>query len=166
MGKAEKHSFGMWHIKRTDKPTELARSFLFYSCVCVRLYGPVNCISFHKFSRQLPAFSRCSAGHISAILVLSTTYLFMKVSPSPDVILCSSPHGLTFSWWGCYDLCLRYKPTGRAQSFYSVPVPISVFLPLSTAFHCMISPDNSQLSHSVLLVLCLPYWSFQLYVSL
>ena len=51
-------------------------------------YGPFSCISFLKFSRQLSAFPLCSSGLISALLVLSTTYLFMKVSFSPDVILC------------------------------------------------------------------------------
>ena len=44
------------------------------------LWGPFNYISFHKFSRQLSAFSLCSSGLVSALLVLSTTYLFMKVS--------------------------------------------------------------------------------------
>ena len=34
------------------KPTELAHSFLFCSCVCFYLCGPFNCILFHKFSRQ------------------------------------------------------------------------------------------------------------------
>ena len=73
----------LWH-----KPTKLAHSFLFCSCVCFCLYGPFNCISFHKFSWQLSAFSLCSSGLISALLVLSTIYLFMKVSLSPDIILC------------------------------------------------------------------------------
>ena len=59
-----------WH-----KPTELAHSLLFCSCVCFCLYGPFNCISFYKFSRQLSAFSLCSSDFISALLVLSTTYL-------------------------------------------------------------------------------------------
>ena len=71
-----------WH-----KPTELAHSFLLRSCVYVCLYSPFNCISFRKFSRQPSAFSLCSSGRISAVLVLSTMYLFMKVSFSPDVIL-------------------------------------------------------------------------------
>ena len=48
---------------------------------------------------------------------------------------------------------------------YSVLVSVSVFMALSTVFHSINSPDNSPLSHSVLLVLCLPYWSFQLYIS-
>ena len=70
------------------KPTELAHSFLFCSCVCFCLYGPFDCISFHKFSQQLPAFSLCSFGLISALLVLSTMYLFLNVYFSPKIILC------------------------------------------------------------------------------
>ena len=49
-------------------------------CVCFSLYGCFNCISFHKFSRQLSAFSLCSSGLISALLVLSAIYLFMNQS--------------------------------------------------------------------------------------
>ena len=54
--------------------------FLFCSCVCFCLYSPFSCISFHKFSRQLSAFSLSSSGLIFALLVLSIIYLFMKVS--------------------------------------------------------------------------------------
>ena len=50
--------------------------------------------------------------------------------------------------------------------FYSVLVSVSVFMALSTVFHSIDSPDNSPFSHSVLLVLFLPYWSFQLYIFL
>ena len=50
--------------------------------------------------------------------------------------------------------------------FYSVLVSVSVFIALSTVFHSINSRDNSPLSRSVLPVLFLPYWSFQLYVSL
>ena len=39
-----------------------------------------NYISFHKFSRQLSAFTLCSSGLISALLVISTVYLFLIVS--------------------------------------------------------------------------------------
>ena len=49
--------------------------------------------------------------------------------------------------------------------FYSVLMSVSVFMALSTVFHSIKSPDNSPLSHSVLPVLFLPYWSFQLYIS-
>ena len=46
------------------------------------------CISVHNFSRQLSAFLLCSSGLISALRALSTIYLFTKVSPGPDIILC------------------------------------------------------------------------------
>ena len=49
--------------------------------------------------------------------------------------------------------------------FYSVLVCASAFMALSTVFHSINSLDNSLLSHSVLPVLILPYWSFQLYTS-
>ena len=48
----------------------------------------------------------------------------------------------------------------------SVLVSISVFITFSTVFRSIKSPDNSPFSHSVLPVLSLPYWSFQLYISL
>ena len=51
-------------------------------------------------------------------------------------------------------------------SFYSVLLSISIFMALSTVFHSINAPDTSPLSHSVLLVLFLPLWSFQLYISL
>ena len=50
--------------------------------------------------------------------------------------------------------------------FYSVLVTVSVFTALSTVFHSINSPDDSSPSHSVLPVSFLPYWSFQLYISL
>ena len=49
--------------------------------------------------------------------------------------------------------------------FYSVLVSVSVFMALSTVFHATNSPHNSPRSHSVLPVLILLYWSFQLYIS-
>ena len=57
------------------------------------------------------------------------------------------------------------KPSEHVHSFYSVLVSVSVFMASSTAFHSLNSPNISPLSHSVLLVLFLPYWSFQLYIS-
>ena len=50
--------------------------------------------------------------------------------------------------------------------FYSVLVSVNIFMSLSTVFYSINSPDNSPISHSVLQILILPYWSFQLYVSL
>ena len=50
--------------------------------------------------------------------------------------------------------------------FCSVLVSVSVFMTLSTVFHPINYSDNSPLSHSVVPVLSLPYWSFQLDISL
>ena len=46
---------------------------------------------------------------------------------------------------------------------YSVLVSASVFMAPSNVFHSINSPDKSALSLSVLLVLFLPFWSFQPY---
>ena len=58
-----------------------------------------------------------------------------------------------------FDISQPSLPT----PFYAVLVSASVFMALSTVFYSINSPDNSPLSHSVLPVLFLPYWSFQLY---
>ena len=53
--------------------------------------------------------------------------------------------------------------------FYSALVSVSVFMALSTVFHSINSPNNSPLSHSVLLVFfCLigPFIYMSLYESL
>ena len=42
---------------------------------CFCLYGPFNCILFHKIFRHLSAISLCSSGLIFALLVLSTIYI-------------------------------------------------------------------------------------------
>ena len=75
---------------------------LFCSRVYVCLYDPFNCISFHKFSRQLSAFWLCSSGLLSALLVFLTICLFMKVSFSPDIIPsgCFSPDVILCGWLG------------------------------------------------------------------
>ena len=50
--------------------------------------------------------------------------------------------------------------------FCSAHASSSGFMALSAVLHSIKSPDNSPLSHSALPVLFLPYWSFQLYISL
>ena len=50
--------------------------------------------------------------------------------------------------------------------FYSVLVSVSAFTVLWTVFHSTNSPDTSSFPHSVLPVLFLPHWSFQLHISL
>ena len=52
-----------------------------------------------------------------------------------------------------------------ATPFHSVLASISVFMALSTEFRS-IDSSTTLFSDSVLPVLSLPYWSFQIYVSL
>ena len=61
--------WGCCGVRQRHKPTELAHSFFFGSCVCFCLYGPFNCVSFHTFSGQLSAFSLCSSGLNSALYI-------------------------------------------------------------------------------------------------
>ena len=62
----------------------------FYSVlVSISVFMALSTV-FHSISSSdnFFAFSLCSSGLISALLALSTIYLFMKVSLGPDVILC------------------------------------------------------------------------------
>ena len=86
--RAHLHVVEMLRFMSFTKTSRARAILLVYSCVCFCLFGPFNCISFHKVSRQHHAFSLCSSGLISALLVLSTIYLFLKVSLSPDMIIC------------------------------------------------------------------------------
>ena len=79
----------------------------------------------------------------------------------PRVPACSPSHGGDVTVYVC-DINQPSLPT----SFSSAVVSISVCLALSSVFHSINSPDNSPFSHSVLPVLSLRYWSFQLYISL
>ena len=71
-----------------------------------------------------------------------------STNQSLPLCLPTGPGRLTFTWWGCYGLCFRHRHG------------------LSIIFHSINSPNNSPLSYPVLPVLYLPYWSFQLYLSL
>ena len=68
----------------------LSLATLFYSVLVSVSVSMALSTVFHfiKFPRQFSAFSLCSSGLISALLVFSTIHLFMKVSLSPDIILC------------------------------------------------------------------------------
>ena len=58
------HGITWWGCCQRQKPTKLARSFLFCSCVYFCFCGPYNCTLFHKLFRQLSGFSLCSSGLI------------------------------------------------------------------------------------------------------
>ena len=111
------------------------------------------------------ALGACTVQKAGVIPDPTTVALNMIFVPC-SCLLYRCPHRLAFSWWGCYVLYLRHKPTKLAHSFHSVLVSVSVSMVLSTVFHSINSPNNSSLSHSVLLVLFQPYWSFRLYISL
>ena len=89
------HVVGMLRFMFLYKPTECAHSFLFCSSVYFFLYDPFNWVSFHKFSRQFAALSLCSSGLLSALSVLSTVYLFVKISFSPFCGWLGLKHQLT-----------------------------------------------------------------------
>ena len=91
-------------------------------------------------------------GHLSSLCVASPDNRYLN----------NSPHGLTFTWWGCYGSCLWHKPTELAHSFfilllylflslwpfqlYFIPqiLPTTVhFLSLFFRFYlCLIGPFN------------------------
>ena len=94
-----------------------------------------------------------------------------KVKKSKSILIFhtlpfSGPRRLVYLWWESCGLCFYINQPSLPTSFYSVLLSISIFMALSTVFHSINAPDTSPLSHSVLLVLFLPLWSFQLYISL
>ena len=106
----------------------------------------------------------------------TTTMMMMMVMMDGSVILdMNGVRGSLISFWSpraplhvvgmlWYYVKDRNQPS-LPTPFYPVLVSISVFVALSTVFHFINSPNNTPLSHSVLPVLILPYWSFQPYVS-
>ena len=61
----------------------------FYSVlVSISVFMALSTVFHFINSPNNSPLSHSSSGLLSALLVLSTTYLFMKVSFSPDVILC------------------------------------------------------------------------------
>ena len=113
--------------------------------------GPFGNVVFTTFSlmdlsaRQVFVYYVLSSGPFQLYCVLSSGP-FSTGSPS---------RGGDVAVYVC-DINQPSLPT----PFYSGLVSVSVLMVLSTVFHSMNSPDNSQFSHSVLPVLFLPYWPF------
>ena len=124
----------VFDINQPSLPTPL----LFCSCVYFCRYGPFNCISFHKSSRQLSVLSLCSFGLLCSVLNLS------RMSPRAHL------HVVGMLWF-MSDINQPSLPT----IFYSVLVSVSVFMARPTVFHSINSPDSSPFSHSGLPVLSL-----------
>ena len=138
-------------------PTELAHSFFFF------LFFNSVLLSVSVFVALSTVFHPISSHDNSPLsyCVLPVSFLprwsfqlYVSLWESPSA---PSPPGSPSRGGGCYGLCLRHKPAELAHSFYSVLVSVSVFMALSTVFYSINSPDNSPLSHSVLLVVFLPY---------
>ena len=69
----------VWHTSR-------ACPLLFILFLCLSVFVTLSTVFYSISSPNNTVLSLCSSGFISALLVLSTIYLFMKVSFSPDVI--------------------------------------------------------------------------------
>ena len=84
------------------------------------------------------------------------SWLWIPITGIPT----SSPSGGGDVAMYVFDINQSSLPT----PFYSVLESVFVFMALSTVFHSINFPNNSSLSHSVLPVIFLSYWSFQLYI--
>ena len=93
----------------------------------------------------------------NAYVIVESHSAYVLVDVSARVLTCSPSRGGDVSV-NVFDINQPSLPT----PFYSAFVSVSVFMVLSTVFHSINSPYNTLLSHSVLPVLFLPYWSFQL----
>ena len=56
--------------------------------------------------------------------------------------VCMGPHGLTFTWQGCWVYIFDINQLSLPTPFYSVLVSISVFMAVSTVFHSMNAPET------------------------
>ena len=146
-------------------------SHLFFCLLCLLPNFAVPCkmvlarpdeweICLHHFSLRLFMMVRSSRGLIACWILAQTSMLvtlslYEMQSPWPHLHVVGMLQFMS-------DINKLSLPT----PFYSVLMSISVFMALSPAFHSINSSDNSPFSHSVLLVLSLPYWSFQLYMYL
>ena len=92
--------------------------------------------------------------------------LLIKALTSMHSIRKLWPRRLTFTWWGCCGVCQRHKPTELDHSFLFCSCVYFCRCGPFNCIHSMNSPNISLSSHSDLLVLSLPYWSFQLYIPL
>ena len=78
------------HVFVINQPSLPSPFHLFLCLYIISVFMALSTV-FHSINPpDYSAFSICSSGLIYALLVLSTTYLFIKVSLSPDIILCGS----------------------------------------------------------------------------
>ena len=82
--RAHLHVVGMLRFMPDINQPNLPTPFLFCSCVCFCLYGPFNCISFHKFSPKLYAFSLSSS---NLFLPYWSFQLYISLWKSPSALI-------------------------------------------------------------------------------
>ena len=147
--------------------SSLSTPLLLFSCNIVAEWNIKVSLHFKKSSSvcEVICMKLRSFCLSEALRRLSVVYFEDKGAKSSivsQIIPAGSP---TRGGDGRVCVCDIYQPS-LPTPFYSVLASISIFMALSTVFHSINSPDNSPFSHSVLPVLSLPYWSFQLDVSL
>ena len=109
----------------------------------------------------LPVFLGCLSVDLSACLLVNLSS-YLSCLSACLLVPVGSPSRRGDVAVYLFDINQPSLPT----AFHSVLVSISVFMALSTVFHSINYHNNSLFSDSVLLVLSLPRWSFQLYIPL
>ena len=80
--------WGFGGLCQRHKPTELVHSFLFCSCVYISLCGLLTVFHSIILLTTLRCLTLFFSSHNFSLLAFSAICLFMKVSLSPDIILC------------------------------------------------------------------------------
>ena len=112
--------------------TELAHSFLFCSFVYSCLYGPLNCISFHKLSQQLSFLTLLFRPYLCLIGPFS--YISpLKVSSSPGIThsgWLGSKHQITnypWSWTFLFAQCSSIRQWTFFNELNIIFLPVSLY---------------------------------------
>ena len=137
----------------------------------------ISCSTIHELSvfhawecDAFPCFPSLHSGQVSHELIALLLLFFLRFS---SISRHCSPVQFSFAFFmhvpagsPSRGRDVKVNQPSLPSPFSSVFVFVSVFMALSTVFRCINSAYNSPLSNSVLLVLFLPCWSFQLYISL
>ena len=95
--------------------------------------------------------------------VISVVLPILKLTGQASLTIFDRPRGLPFTCWVCCGLCFRHKPAELAHSFLFCSCVCFRLWP----FNCSsFRKFSRQLSAFSLCSSNLPYWSYQLYISL
>ena len=138
-------------------------------CVCARAHACVRVCACASYTYLLNIYVNCV--YLVIIIYIITCHwealrAHFEMRRSISFFLLSLvPAGLPSRGGDVAVYVFDINQSSLPTPCYSILVSFSVFMALSTVFHSLNSPNNSPPSHSVLPVLLLPYWSFQLYIS-